>query len=165
MEFDHPVRVEADGSVTERVPGVYAPESIIEVDKDEQISDATEATWLDSLRRQGWEPIDGYSSQYRYSGPIMHASESIGGQLERDILAEPGVYVVVSVECLPPATCTECGEEAWVDQESGTSHHYSESSIENIDHDADADHVALVDEDAETEPAGWAVLRRITAGE
>jgi hypothetical protein len=124
MEFDHPVRVEADGSVTERVPGVYAPESSIDVDEDGQITNYGEAEWLRSLRHQGWEPMNGYSSQDRYSGPIMHASEYIGGQLERDILDEPGVYVVVSVECLGP------------------------------DEDSDPE-----------EPAGWAVLRRITAGE
>jgi hypothetical protein len=102
MEFDHPVRVEADGSVTESVPGVYAPESVIDTDEDGQILADDEAAWLDSLRRQGWEPLNGYSGQYLYSGPIMHPSEYIGGRLEDDILAEPGVYVVVSVECLGP---------------------------------------------------------------
>lgn len=102
MEFDHPVRVEADHTVTSGVPGVYAPESVIQIDEDGQIEDGAEAAWLESLRNAGWEPLDGYSGQYRYSGPIMHPSEFIGGRLADDIVAKPGVYVVVSVECLGP---------------------------------------------------------------
>lgn len=102
MEFDHPVRVEADHTVTSGVPGVYAPESYIDVDEDGQVTDGAEAAWLESLRDAGWEPMNGYSGQYGYAGPVMHPSEFIGGRLETDILAEPGVYVVVSVECLGP---------------------------------------------------------------
>ena len=102
MEFDHPVRVEADHTVTESVPGVYAPESYIDVDADGQVTAGAETGWLESLRHQGWEPMDGYSGQYGYAGPVMHPSEFIGGRLADDIVAEPGVYVVVSVECLGP---------------------------------------------------------------
>jgi len=76
MEFDHVIRVHADGTVTDE-PGVYAPDLH---DDDEPI---------------GWTLLDGYSGQYGYSGPIMHASEYIGGGLARDILATPGVYVAL----------------------------------------------------------------------
>lgn len=43
-----------------------------------------------------------------------------------------------------PPTCTECGSEYFV-TDSGVTHHYSTEGMDNIDHDADADHVALPD--------------------
>ena len=43
----------------------------------------------------GWELMNGYSGQDRYAGPIMHNSEFIGGQMERDILETPGIYVAL----------------------------------------------------------------------
>jgi hypothetical protein len=78
MEFDHVVRVHDDGSVTNEL-GVYAPE-LYEGELP-----------MDSK----WELLDGYSGQDRYAGPIMHDSEFIGGQMERDILENPGVYVAI----------------------------------------------------------------------
>jgi hypothetical protein len=78
MEFDHVIRVHADGTVTDE-PGIYAPTLL-----DEQ---------LDSPK---WTLFTkGYSGQYSYNGPVMHNSEYIGGGLARDILAEPGVYVAI----------------------------------------------------------------------
>jgi hypothetical protein len=85
MEFDHPIRVNADGTVTPSVPGVYAPEC-----HDEE---GAERPYLSP----GWEFVDGYSGQQGYSGPVMHSSEFIGGGMARDILAAPGVYVAVVV--------------------------------------------------------------------
>lgn len=41
----------------------------------------------------GWDLMGGYSGQDRYSGPIMHNSEFIGGGMARDILEKPGLYV------------------------------------------------------------------------
>ena len=52
------------------------------------------------LSTDKWELLDGYSGQDRYSGPIMHASEYVGGRMERDILATPGVYVALVDYCL-----------------------------------------------------------------
>lgn len=79
MEFDHPVRVHPDGTVTDAGEGIYAP----------TLCD-------DQLDGDAWELFTaGYSGQDRYSGPIMHDSEYIGGGLERDILAAPGVYVAI----------------------------------------------------------------------
>jgi hypothetical protein len=77
MDFDHVIEVHADGSVTD-ARGVYAPE-----------------LYDDELMGDGWELMDGYSGQDRYSGPIMHNSEFIGGQMEQDILANPGYYVAL----------------------------------------------------------------------
>lgn len=88
MGFDHVVEVHADGSVTD-AQGVYAP----------SVYDWETNTGLPEMDGSGWSFFsDGYTGQYGYSGPVMHASEFIGGRLEKDILAEPGLYVVVSVE-------------------------------------------------------------------
>lgn len=83
MEFDHVIHVDEQGNVTD-ADGVYAP-SVYEDDGDPIVD------------TEGWELMDGYSGQDRYSGPVMHASEFIGGQMERDILALPGLYVAVVV--------------------------------------------------------------------
>jgi hypothetical protein len=76
MEFDHVIEVHDSGMVSEPTD-VWAPELY-----DEEVSD-------------GWVLMNGYSGQYGYAGPIMHPSEYIGGDLARDILAEPGVYVAL----------------------------------------------------------------------
>lgn len=83
MEFDHVIRVHADGSVTDE-SNVYAPEVHMHEDLSLDVGD-------------GWELLNGYSGQDRYAGPVMHSSEFIGGGMERDILAAPGVYVAVVV--------------------------------------------------------------------
>lgn len=89
MEFDHPIRVHADGRLTDDVPGIYAPE--VAADDDDDIG--------------GWTLLRGYTGQYGYNGPHMHASEYIGGRLARDILDTPGIYVAVIVS----ADCEACG--------------------------------------------------------
>lgn len=78
MEFDHVIEVHADGSITDR-PDVYAPD-----------------LYDDVIVASGWEFFTtGYSRQDGYAGPIMHASEFIGGRLEYDIRTTPGVYVAL----------------------------------------------------------------------
>jgi hypothetical protein len=77
MDFDHVVRVDAQGRVTDE-PEWWAPslnDGVLEGDG------------------VGWVLLGGYSGQYGYSGPIMHSSEYIGGSMARDILARPGLYV------------------------------------------------------------------------
>jgi hypothetical protein len=76
MEFDHVVTVHADGTVTDGPSNLYAP-----------------SLYDEELDSDDWELLTGYTGQYSYNGPIMHNSEFIGGGLERDILAEPGIYV------------------------------------------------------------------------
>mgnify|MGYP006958837834 CR=1 FL=1 len=78
MEFDHVIRVDELGNVTEESFGVYAP----------SLRD-------DELDVPDWSLLDGYSGQSGYSGPIMHASEYIGGRLADDILSQPGYYVAL----------------------------------------------------------------------
>ena len=75
-----------DGTVSD-VAGVYAPE----YDTEDGADPADPA---------GWELLRGYTGQHGYSGPVMHASEYVGGALARDILDTPGTYAVVYVSDL-----------------------------------------------------------------
>jgi hypothetical protein len=75
MDFDHVIEVRADGSIIDR-PDIYAP----------TLHDG-------QLEGSDWVLLNGWSGQDRYSGPIMHQSEFIGGGMERYILATPAIYV------------------------------------------------------------------------
>ena len=77
MEFDHVIRVTDAGAIQDGF-GVYAPSLL-----DDELDDAE------------WTLLTGYSGQHGYAGPIMHASEFIGGGMARDILETPGVYVAL----------------------------------------------------------------------
>jgi hypothetical protein len=81
MEVDHVIEVHEDGTVTEDTEDVYAPEVYTG----------------ELFEPDGWSFFTtGYSGQYGYSGPWMHASEFVGGSLAQDILSEPGYYVVIA---------------------------------------------------------------------
>lgn len=80
MEFGHVIRVHADGTVSDSPR--RAPEM-----------DAVADTVSD-----GWELLRGYTGQHGYNGPIMHASEFIGGSMARAILSTPGDYVALVAE-------------------------------------------------------------------
>lgn len=97
MQFDHVIQVHPDGNVTDAPEGIYAPEVYVDTD-DGQILKEHESAMVEYVRSQGWEFLTGYTGQYSYSGPIMHASEFIGGGMERDILEEPGMYVSLVIE-------------------------------------------------------------------
>lgn len=77
MEFEHVIEVLDDGLIIDR-PDLHAPELY-----DGELGD------------DKWTLMNGYSGQDRYSGPVMHNSEFIGGGMERDIRSEPGVYVAL----------------------------------------------------------------------
>ena len=49
--------------------------------------------------------------------------------------------------------CRECGEEMWI-EENGVSHHWG-NTIDDIDYDLDADHVAYGDDDSEESPEDY----------
>lgn len=87
IEFDHVFTVDEHGTVT-HPDNIYAPE----------------VTWDGLTSGQiwsyKWEFIDGWSGQDRYSGPVMHSSELLGGGMERWVLATPGTYVMCVVEDL-----------------------------------------------------------------
>lgn len=88
MEFDHVIYVDENGQVHDT--SFYAPE-IVEGE----------------LTDENWSLLTGYTGQYGYNGPHMHSSEFIGGRLEKDILATPGYYVALIIECwhLPEWEC------------------------------------------------------------
>lgn len=96
MYFDHVIRITEDGTV-EDAPGEYAPEVVVECADDDagSITREAEAAMIAHVEAQGWELMTGYTGQYGYSGPIMHVSEYVGGQMETDIRETPGLYVVV----------------------------------------------------------------------
>lgn len=89
MGFDHPVFIDADGTIhTKNILAPFAPE-LFGVDDSELQAQA---------RAYGWAGLlTGYTGQYGYNGPVMHPSEYVGGGLERDSLADPGWYVVTAV--------------------------------------------------------------------
>lgn len=102
MEFDHVIRVHADGTVSDGYHDRFnSPELVMDVDEDGQ-----DVSGDDELRRQakayGWELITGFSGQQSYSGPVMNSSEYVGGGLARHILETPGYWVITSVECTGP---------------------------------------------------------------
>jgi hypothetical protein len=98
MEFDSPITVHADGSITEGPRDLYAP----------SLTD----DYLDDDR---WSLLDGYSGQHGYSGPVMHDSEFIGGGLARDILSEPGTYVAI----ISDYSCEQCGAAGIITDDDG----------------------------------------------
>lgn len=101
IDFDRPFRVIDEHSI-DFPDGIYAADCYIDTDADGYLLPDAEADLIESLRHQGWEPVDGYSGQDRYSGPIMHASETLGGGMARDVMQTPGTYIVQAVECLGP---------------------------------------------------------------
>lgn len=142
IDFDCPFTVHpADSSgrvVVTHADGVHAPEGLIDV------------VTVDDFDDDRWELVTGYSGQHRYSGPIMHDSETLSGGMARDVLATPGTYVVMASQYL----CTDeehaNGEpvtdddprETWTD-EHGVAHTY-------VTHDA-----------CESHWEGWALLRLV----
>lgn len=90
MEIDHVIRVRN---------GVASSEGIA----NRRELWAPSLTWSGDthhLDGEGWTLMDGYSGQDRYSGPIMHSSEYVGGHMAEDILARDGYYVAIVCEVL-----------------------------------------------------------------
>jgi hypothetical protein len=95
MEFSHIIRVNEDGTVSDSPLDLYVDEAV-----KMYLADDESERWEDDFNiPEGWELMNGYSGQDRYSGPVMHASEFIGGGMARDILEAPGDYVALVVEC------------------------------------------------------------------
>lgn len=99
MEFEHVIRVHADGTITEP-SGISAP--------DVYWSNGTH-----DVQGNGWSLMNGYSGQYNYSGPVMHDSEFIGGRMADDILSTPGYYVAVIVYDLDNAIENWTPDAGW----------------------------------------------------
>lgn len=99
VEFDCPFMVLPHGNIDTSPERGCAPSVYLYVDKQGN-GVGTEEVECD--REYPWEPVTGYSGQHGYSGPVMHASEYLGGNMASDVLGDwGGVYVVCAVECLP----------------------------------------------------------------
>ena len=98
MEFDSVIYSHGDGTISDahtmRSPYVY-------------IAELEDGTWVGEALDEPWELVDGFSGQYGYSGPHMHASEYIGGGLARHILETTGFYVAVVVTPMPLDECED----------------------------------------------------------
>lgn len=110
MDFDHIIRVHEDGTVTHDRDDFSAPVLTMEVDADGQSVHANDEDLIAQAKASGWTLVDGFSSQYRYHGPVMHSSERIGGNMAVAILETPGYYVSLVVECEGPENDPEENE-------------------------------------------------------
>jgi len=104
MEIDHPVRITAAAAPQDiplvrpngdPLPQVWAPSLTVDTDADGQIIGDGDAAVREQATAAGWDTVED-------RGAIRHSSEYVGGALERSILAEPGIYVATTVECLGP---------------------------------------------------------------
>lgn len=94
MEFDTPYSIGADGSVTYNQAAPSPPEY-----------------YDNTLDGDGWEPVNGFSGQQGYKGPVMHNSEVLEGRaIESHLLDNPGTYAVVAAQW-------ENKDEEWADVE------------------------------------------------
>ena len=116
MEFDHIIRVNTDGPIDEDLDM-----SVGDTGSYFDLNVGTDGTDLFEMS-EGWELLSGFTGQYGYNGPVMHASEFIGGGLERHIVETPGYYVALVVEgrcdydgstdCTPESGC-DCEPAGW----------------------------------------------------
>lgn len=98
MSFDHVIRVDEDGNVTEP-SGVYGPEAVyVESEGEEPVVE------------KPWTLLSGWSLQWMYQGPIMDDSEGIHGPMAEHIQEVPGYYVATYVTYLNAGEkeCEEC---------------------------------------------------------
>lgn len=113
MEFDHIVKVDAEGNVTDTDMSVGSTKAYFDLNVTPDGTDEFELS-------EGWSLLSGFTGQYGYNGPVMHPSEYVGGGLERHILETPGYYVVLEVGAYDShdwqqatftgaKTCSRCG--------------------------------------------------------
>jgi hypothetical protein len=109
VDFDCVFRVHLDGTLTPE-PAVWAPEISLPVDAEGYLLPDADAEAHRQAQADGWTLMTGYSGQDRYSGPLMHSSEYLGGGMARDVLETPGLYVLIAVECDQVDDCDDCAE-------------------------------------------------------
>lgn len=108
LEFDHVVRISADGVVSDAPSGAHAPE-------------CHEPSVRSLIADDGWTLItEGLTGQHGYNGPWLHDSEQIEGGVARRILEhaaehDGGLYVAVYAVW----DCEECGGagQKWKDDD------------------------------------------------
>jgi len=105
-EFGSPFRVHPDGTVSHD-HDTLAPETLYHV----ETTDDTPGADVEGLD-DGWTLLHGYTGQHGYRGAVMHASEYLGGKLAEDVLAQPGLYVLCTVEVIDDETGEQHDEPA-----------------------------------------------------
>lgn len=108
MGFDTVIYSHGDGTISDVEPGssLYGP--------DVSTWEQEDGTWAEEVMVGPWELLTGFSGQYGYSGPHMHASEYIGGGLARHILETVGFYVAVVVTPVPLDEDDDVEPDSWV---------------------------------------------------
>ena len=136
-EIDHVFTIHEDGTITDGPPGIYAP----------YLTDGELDPGADR-----WEMLNGYSGQDRYSGPIMHDSEFLGGGMARDVLSQPGTYVCVAAQYL-------CTDEEHANGEPVTDDDPRATFMDG----AGVDHTYVDHGQCESYWEGWALCKLIPA--
>jgi hypothetical protein len=101
VEFDHPFVINGD-DVEDAPSSIYAPSVYHQ--------DGTPDVMIDG---DGWETVsDGWTGQYGYRGPVMHASEFVGSGIAEDLTDpdrfDPGtIFVMCVVEVIDDAESDE----------------------------------------------------------
>ena len=116
MQFDYVIRVAENGNATvtnENPPEVYA-DAAWDEHGDAHMSSQDDRDMINHLKAQGWEVLTGWTGQYGYNGPVMHSSEYIGGKLADHIRENPGLYVRMAVEIMPPGDDSESKYVGWI---------------------------------------------------
>ena len=120
MPFDLSLRDDTGRVTLSRADDVWAPE-MVELDPEHGL--LVDGYVID---RSPWRAVSGYSGQYGYAGPIMHASEFIGGGMADDLLStaeDCPTYVVTSVEVFGCDEDCDPDEHTPEDVEAGTWEH------------------------------------------
>lgn len=87
--------IKDDGTIVSRYPLGPASPEVVHVEGERAPKDIEIQPGAMGEVWSAWST--GRSGQYLYQGAVMHPSEFIGGGFERDMLAEPGIYVAVEV--------------------------------------------------------------------
>lgn len=91
-DFDHVFAVTPGGTIIDGPEGMSGPERVTHDEEHDILIDGRR--WQDAE----WMPLTGYTSQYGYAGAVLASNEQFAGGLKDDVLADPGIYVMVAVE-------------------------------------------------------------------
>lgn len=108
MDFDHIIYSHGDGTISDVNPYVslWGP--------DTYTCEQEDGTWTEVSVEGPWSLLTGFTGQYAYNGPQMHASEYIGGDLARHILETSGFYMAGAVTTLPLSDEGDDAPDTWV---------------------------------------------------
>lgn len=100
VEFDHPFIITPDG-VQDAPANIYAPECYH--------SEGTPDVDLAGGESEWRTVSDGYTNQYSYNGPVLHASESVSAGMARDF-TDPDLYDAGTVFVMCTVEVMECDD-------------------------------------------------------